>query len=207
MKFIGPNQGAMACGEFGFGRMAEPAEIFDAIRNVRARNSRTAFWPESRCSSPPGRPEPIDPVRVFTNRSPASRATPSPGPATRWGPECALSRSGPSLARGRAGSHVETRAGDDGGGPRRPALRRRRRRRRGGGLARRTGSSEKIKKGEKGPPTVDLVGKSRHTGRISRPGPGAPRPGGGLRRRNRKSSNTRGQSWRARAATGSSPMT
>lgn len=31
MSFIGPNDGAMACGEFGPGRMAEPEEIFDAI--------------------------------------------------------------------------------------------------------------------------------------------------------------------------------
>ena len=29
--FVGPDEGAMACGEFGFGRMAEPAVIFEAI--------------------------------------------------------------------------------------------------------------------------------------------------------------------------------
>lgn len=31
MFFVGPNDGPMACGEFGPGRMAEPVEIFDAI--------------------------------------------------------------------------------------------------------------------------------------------------------------------------------
>src|ERR1700712_897213 len=29
--FVGPDEGAMACGEFGEGRLAEPAAIFDAI--------------------------------------------------------------------------------------------------------------------------------------------------------------------------------
>ena len=29
--FVGPDEGAMACGEFGFGRMAEPEAIRDAI--------------------------------------------------------------------------------------------------------------------------------------------------------------------------------
>ena len=33
IKFIGPNVGEMACGEFGPGRMAEPIEIFNAVKN------------------------------------------------------------------------------------------------------------------------------------------------------------------------------
>src|SRR5665213_2686111 len=31
VQIIGPGEGAMACGEYGPGRLAEPAEIFDAI--------------------------------------------------------------------------------------------------------------------------------------------------------------------------------
>jgi phosphopantothenoylcysteine decarboxylase / phosphopantothenate---cysteine ligase len=36
IHFVGPNEGDMACGEYGPGRMAEPAEILDAIENLIA---------------------------------------------------------------------------------------------------------------------------------------------------------------------------
>lgn len=66
---VGPDEGEMACGEFGPGRMAEPAAILSAI--------------EALLEGPEGRPlagrravvtagptfEPIDPVRGLTNRS------------------------------------------------------------------------------------------------------------------------------------------
>src|SRR3954463_6199462 len=32
--FVGPDEGAMACGEYGAGRMAEPEAIFAAIRTA-----------------------------------------------------------------------------------------------------------------------------------------------------------------------------
>ena len=38
--FVGPNDGEMACGEFGPGRMAEPLEIVAAIENALARERR-----------------------------------------------------------------------------------------------------------------------------------------------------------------------
>ena len=71
---VGPDDGEMACGEFGPGRMAEPAAILTAIEGLLA-------GPAS--SSESGRPlagrravvtagptfEPIDPVRGLTNRS------------------------------------------------------------------------------------------------------------------------------------------
>ena len=34
MLFVGPNDGEMACGEFGPGRMAEPLEIVAAIEKA-----------------------------------------------------------------------------------------------------------------------------------------------------------------------------
>jgi len=66
---VGPDEGEMACGEFGPGRMAEPAAILAAVEGLLA--------------GPDGRPlagrkavvtagptfEPIDPVRGLTNRS------------------------------------------------------------------------------------------------------------------------------------------
>src|SRR5690554_1094504 len=33
VAFVGPDEGDMACGEFGFGRMAEPEVIFEAIKS------------------------------------------------------------------------------------------------------------------------------------------------------------------------------
>ena len=67
--FVGPDEGEMACGEFGPGRLAEPPQILAAI--------------EQALDAPAGRPlqgrralvtagptiEPLDPVRVLTNRS------------------------------------------------------------------------------------------------------------------------------------------
>ena len=41
--FVGPNAGEMACGEFGPGRMAEPAEILEAIRGALARPTLLAL--------------------------------------------------------------------------------------------------------------------------------------------------------------------
>jgi phosphopantothenoylcysteine decarboxylase/phosphopantothenate--cysteine ligase len=64
---VGPNDGDMACGEFGPGRMAEPAEILDAA----ARRLFAAGPLQGRriiVTSGPTH-EPIDPVRYIANRS------------------------------------------------------------------------------------------------------------------------------------------
>jgi phosphopantothenoylcysteine decarboxylase/phosphopantothenate--cysteine ligase len=63
---VGPNEGDMACGEFGPGRMAEPLEIVNAVE--------THFGPRPLAgkrvllTSGPTH-EPIDPVRYIANRS------------------------------------------------------------------------------------------------------------------------------------------
>lgn len=70
--FVGPNDGEMACGEFGPGRMAEPEEIMAAIR------SRMVGGPLSGrhvlVTSGPTH-EPIDPVRYIANRSSGAQGT------------------------------------------------------------------------------------------------------------------------------------
>src|SRR5207248_4383118 len=38
--FVGPNDGEMACGEFGPGRMAEPEEIVAAIESALSESDR-----------------------------------------------------------------------------------------------------------------------------------------------------------------------
>lgn len=78
--FVGPNVGDMACGEYGPGRMSEPLEILQAIE--------TALTQDTRLPAPDGlltrggaleglhvvvtsgpTHEPIDPVRYIANRS------------------------------------------------------------------------------------------------------------------------------------------
>ena len=66
VKFVGPDEGEMACGEFGFGRMAEADEILKEIEaNFRDKKLKGLHF---LVTSGPTR-EPIDPVRFIGNRS------------------------------------------------------------------------------------------------------------------------------------------
>jgi len=64
---VGPNEGDMACGEYGPGRMAEPQEIMAAIAARLGRAGRLAGRRVIVTSGPTH--EPIDPVRYIANRS------------------------------------------------------------------------------------------------------------------------------------------
>ena len=67
--FVGPDEGAMACGEFGPGRMAEPEAIFAAIM-IRLADATSQPLAGKRALVTAGpTAEPIDPVRLITNRS------------------------------------------------------------------------------------------------------------------------------------------
>lgn len=68
IAFVGPNEGAMACGEFGPGRMAEPEEILAAISAHFAQNSGPLTGKHVLITAGPTH-EPIDPVRYIANRS------------------------------------------------------------------------------------------------------------------------------------------
>ena len=69
---VGPNQGDMACGEYGYGRMAEPLEIVDVISAaladgpLKGRHVLVTSGPTH---------EPIDPVRYIANRSSGAQGT------------------------------------------------------------------------------------------------------------------------------------
>jgi phosphopantothenoylcysteine decarboxylase/phosphopantothenate--cysteine ligase len=63
---VGPNEGEMACGEYGPGRMAEPAEILAAIEAALSAGPLTGR--HVLVTSGPTH-EPIDPVRYIANRS------------------------------------------------------------------------------------------------------------------------------------------
>jgi phosphopantothenoylcysteine decarboxylase / phosphopantothenate---cysteine ligase len=72
VSFVGPNEGEMACGEFGPGRMAEPAEIVAAIEKMLGAQAGTQAGQLSGkhvlITAGPTR-EPIDPVRYISNHS------------------------------------------------------------------------------------------------------------------------------------------
>ena len=64
---VGPDAGEMACGEFGPGRMAEPAAIMAAIESLLAPRGPLRGRRALVTSGPTH--EPIDPVRYIANRS------------------------------------------------------------------------------------------------------------------------------------------
>ena len=72
IRFVGPNEGEMACGEYGFGRMAEPEQILAAIAGLladgplRGKHLLVTSGPTH---------EPIDPVRYIANRSSGAQGT------------------------------------------------------------------------------------------------------------------------------------
>ncbi|MBV8394271.1 MAG: bifunctional phosphopantothenoylcysteine decarboxylase/phosphopantothenate--cysteine ligase CoaBC [Alphaproteobacteria bacterium] len=73
ITFIGPNDGAMACNEYGPGRMSEPAEILVAIQSMVASEARPPLQQplagkRALVTSGPTR-EALDPVRYISNHS------------------------------------------------------------------------------------------------------------------------------------------
>ncbi len=70
VKFVGPDTGAMACGEFGEGRLAEPEAILAAVQRLldAGEGARPLAGRHALVTAGPTA-EPIDPVRVLTNRS------------------------------------------------------------------------------------------------------------------------------------------
>ena len=68
VSMVGPDDGAMACGEFGPGRMAEPEAIFAAAMAMLAGAPGPLAGKHVLITAGPTA-EAIDPVRVLTNRS------------------------------------------------------------------------------------------------------------------------------------------
>ena len=68
IHFVGPNEGDMACGEFGPGRMAEPVEIVAAIEKLLSPVEQSLKGKKILVTAGPTR-EPIDPVRYISNHS------------------------------------------------------------------------------------------------------------------------------------------
>lgn len=73
VHIVGPNDGDMACREYGPGRMAEPLEILDAVDRLLLGGGRLAGKKILLTSGPTH--EPIDPVRYIANRSSGKQGT------------------------------------------------------------------------------------------------------------------------------------
>ena len=69
VQVVGPNDGDMACGEFGPGRMAEPAEILDRILSLLGGTRNSPLSGRRAIVTAGPTHEPIDPVRYIANRS------------------------------------------------------------------------------------------------------------------------------------------
>jgi phosphopantothenoylcysteine decarboxylase/phosphopantothenate--cysteine ligase len=72
VRLVGPNEGDMACGEYGPGRMAEPQEIMAAMEAMLGAGPLAGR--HVLVTSGPTH-EPIDPVRYIANRSSGAQGT------------------------------------------------------------------------------------------------------------------------------------
>jgi phosphopantothenoylcysteine decarboxylase/phosphopantothenate--cysteine ligase len=67
--FVGPDEGEMACGEYGPGRMAEPAAILEAIERLLSEKQKGPLTGRHVLITSGPTQEPLDPVRYIANRS------------------------------------------------------------------------------------------------------------------------------------------
>lgn len=94
---VGPNDGEMACGEFGPGRMAEPGEILSAIIEMLKPKAQPLAGKKVVITAGPTR-EPIDPVRFISNHSSGKQGYAIAAAAAELGAETVLISGPASLA-------------------------------------------------------------------------------------------------------------
>jgi phosphopantothenoylcysteine decarboxylase/phosphopantothenate--cysteine ligase len=107
---VGPDDGEMACGEFGPGRMAEPLEIADVIEGFFTRAAAGPLKGRRILVTAGPTHEALDPVRYIANRSSGKQGYAIAGALARLGAEVTLV-SGPTDLRAPAGLktvHVES---------------------------------------------------------------------------------------------------
>ncbi len=171
---VGPDSGDMACGEHGVGRMAEPAAIVAVVTARLAGSGRLAGRRALVTSGPTI--EAIDPVRFIANRSSGKQGHAVAAALAHLGARVTLV-SGPvdlddppgvaaihvdsaeqMLAACRAALPVDVAVCAAAVADWRIANR----------------ADQKIKKGDDGPPSLDLVANPDILATLSRPGPGRP---------------------------------
>ena len=100
---VGPEEGDMACGEYGMGRMAEPAYILAAIQSFFQASNRLMGQRALVTSGPTH--EAIDPVRYIANRSSGKQGHAIAAALAAMGAETTLV-SGPTNLPDPAGVHM-----------------------------------------------------------------------------------------------------
>jgi phosphopantothenoylcysteine decarboxylase/phosphopantothenate--cysteine ligase len=88
--FVGPNDGKMACGEFGPGRMAEPEEIVAAIESALSESAPGPLAGVRALVTAGPTQEPLDPVRFIANRSSGKQGYAIAGALAEAGAETTL---------------------------------------------------------------------------------------------------------------------
>lgn len=175
MALVGPDDGEMACGEFGPGRMAEPAAILKAIEDLLSPAGRPLAGRRAVVTAGPTF-EPIDPVRGLTNRSSGKQGYAIAAALAERGAEVTLV-SGPTglstpsgVTRVEVETAMEMQAATHAALPADIAV-----------LSAAvadwrvdTVAGGKIKKAPGGPPTLSLIENPDILAGLSRPGPGRP---------------------------------
>ncbi len=100
--FVGPDEGEMACGEYGPGRMAEPEAILAAIEQALAGPAARRLEGRRALVTAGPTAEPLDPVRVLTNRSSGKQGYAVAGALAELGADVTLV-SGPTALAAPAG--------------------------------------------------------------------------------------------------------
>jgi phosphopantothenoylcysteine decarboxylase/phosphopantothenate--cysteine ligase len=103
VRFAGPVEGEMACGEYGMGRLAEPADILAAIEAYFGADAPLSGRRALVTSGPTH--EAIDPVRYIANRSSGKQGHAIATALSRLGAETILV-SGPTAEADPAGVEV-----------------------------------------------------------------------------------------------------
>ena len=90
VKLVGPNEGDMACGEFGLGRLADVPEIIAAIEaHFSSTGAKPLAGRRAIVTAGPTH-EPIDPVRYIANRSSGKQGYAIALALAELGAECTL---------------------------------------------------------------------------------------------------------------------
>lgn len=89
-RFVGPQEGEMACGEYGFGRIADTADILAAIKTVCAGAAKGPLTGKHVLITAGPTHEPIDPVRFIANRSSGKQGYALAGAAAAMGARVTL---------------------------------------------------------------------------------------------------------------------
>jgi phosphopantothenoylcysteine decarboxylase/phosphopantothenate--cysteine ligase len=103
---VGPDEGAMACNEYGFGRLAEPTAILAAIEAALDDHAHHPLAGRHALVTSGPTHEPIDPVRYIANRSSGRQGHAIAAALAALGARVTLI-SGPVAIADPAGVHVE----------------------------------------------------------------------------------------------------